>query len=91
MEPVAALATRLRASGSASMPSSLQTRLSSATMFAWVWRWKSNRWHRERMVGSSLWGSVVARTKMTWGGGSSSVLRRALEASLVSMWTSSMM
>ena len=54
-------------------------------------RLKSNRWHRERMVGSSLWTSVVARMKITWGGGSSRVFRRALKAATESMCTSSMM
>src|SRR5678809_283990 len=42
------------------------------------------------MVTGTLCGSVVARTKVTCGGGSSSVFRRALNASVVSMWTSSM-
>lgn len=41
--------------------------------------------------GGTLWGSVVAKINRTWGGGSSRVLRRALNASPVSMWTSSMM
>ena len=38
-----------------------------------------------------LWTSVVARMKTTCGGGSSSVFSRALNASAVNMWTSSMM
>jgi hypothetical protein len=50
---------------------------------------KSYRWQRERMVIGSFWGSVVAKMNFTCSGGSSSVLRRALNASFVSMWTSS--
>ena len=53
-------------------------------------RWKSNRWHRDKMVGSSLWTSVVARMNTTWAGGSSKVLSRALKAATESMCTSSM-
>ena len=54
-------------------------------------RLKSKRWQREMIVSGILWGSVVARTKMTAAGGSSRVLSSALKASRVSMWTSSMM
>lgn len=36
-------------------------------------------------------GSVVAKMKRTWAGGSSRVLRRALKALLESMWASSRM
>ena len=43
------------------------------------------------MVGSTFWGSVVASTKITCPGGSSSVLSRALAAADVIWWTSSMM
>ncbi len=52
-------------------------------------RRRSKRWQRETMVGVTLCGSVVARTKMMCGGGSSSVLSRAFSALWVSMWTSS--
>src|SRR5256885_329446 len=48
-------------------------------------------WVRLLMVGSTFCGSVVARTKTTWPGGSSSVFRRALAAAVESMWTSSTM
>ena len=51
----------------------------------------SKCWVRLRMVGSTFWGSVVARTKTTWAGGSSSVFSRALDAAVESMWTSSTM
>ena len=54
-------------------------------------RRKSKRWQRETIVCSTLCASVVASMNTTCGGGSSSVLSRALEASVVSMWTSSMM
>ncbi len=54
-------------------------------------RFRSKRWQREMIVASTLCGSVVARTKMMCGGGSSSVLSRAFQAGSVSMWTSSMM
>src|SRR3989344_1980710 len=52
---------------------------------------KRKTWQRERMVSKSFSSSVVARMNSTWAGGSSSVFRSALKASLVSMWTSSMM
>ena len=54
-------------------------------------RWKSKRWQRSMIVGITFWGSVVARTKTVLGGGSSSVFRKAFQASLVSMWASSRM
>jgi hypothetical protein len=38
-----------------------------------------------------LCGSVVASTKTTWGGGSSSVLSSAFDAATDNMWTSSRM
>ena len=51
----------------------------------------SKCWVRLRMVGITRCGSVVASTKTTWPGGSSSVLSRAFEAAVDSMWTSSTM
>ena len=60
-------------------------------MSATCGRWKSNRWQREMIVSGILCGSVVASTKTTLSGGSSSVLSSALKASRVSMWTSSTM
>ena len=54
-------------------------------------RLNSSLWHLDVMVTGILWGAVVASMKITWGGGSSRVLRRALNASWVSMWTSSIM
>ena len=43
------------------------------------------------MVGGTFCGSVVASTKTTWLGGSSSVFSNALAAAVESMWTSSTM
>ena len=60
-------------------------------MSATCGRWKSNRWQRETIVSGILCASVVASTKTTLSGGSSSVLSSALKASRVSMWTSSTM
>ena len=54
-------------------------------------RWNVKRWQRLRMVGSIDCISVVQSTNTTWSGGSSSVFSTAFEASLVSMWASSMM
>ena len=54
-------------------------------------RLKSYVWQRLRIVGSILCFSVVARMKMACAGGSSRVLRNALNAAEESMCTSSMM
>ena len=43
-------------------------------------RRKSKRWQRETIVAGTLWASVVARTNIACGGGSSSVLRNASQA-----------
>ena len=67
------------------MPSCSHIKRSLSTMTSEEMRRKSKRWQREMMVGRILWGSVVHRTKITWGGGSSRVLRKALEAASVSM------
>ena len=71
--------------------SAAATWLSTRAMSWTRGRRKSKRWQRERMVAGILCASVVASTKTTCGGGSSSVFSRALKASLVSMWTSSTM
>ncbi|OQB97331.1 MAG: hypothetical protein BWX86_00387 [Verrucomicrobia bacterium ADurb.Bin122] len=52
---------------------------------------RSKRWQRETIVGSTFCGSVVAKTNFTCSGGSSSVLSSALNAAAESMCTSSMM
>ena len=54
-------------------------------------RRKSKRWQRLCTVAGILWGSVVARIKRAWGGGSSSVFSSALKALVLSICTSSMM
>ena len=54
-------------------------------------RRNSRCWVRERMVGRTLCGSVVASTKTTCGGGSSRVFSSAADAALESWWTSSKM
>ena len=56
-----------------------------------VGRVKSKRWQRSTTVGSTLLASVVASTKIVFGGGSSSVLRNAFHACDESMWASSRM
>ena len=54
-------------------------------------RLKSKIWQRERIVGRTLCFSVVAKMNTAWAGGSSRVLRKALNAACDSMCTSSMM
>ena len=58
--------------------------------FVWMRR-RSKRWQRETIVASTLSPSVVAKMNRTCGGGSSSVLRRAFQAAMESMWHSSIM
>ncbi len=43
------------------------------------------------MVGSTFSGSVVAKMKMRCSGGSSTILSRALNPAVVTMWASSTM
>ena len=55
---------------------------------------KSKRWQRDRIGEALCWmrrASVVAKQKITRGGGSSRILSRAFHASLVSMCASSRM
>ena len=54
-------------------------------------RWKSKRWQRSTIVASTLCASVVASTKIVFGGGSSSVFRNAFQAAVESMCASSRM
>ena len=67
------------------------TRRSTAEICGTLGRAKSNRWQRSTTVGSTLAASVVASTKIVFGGGSSSVLRNAFHACVVSMCASSRM
>jgi len=87
--PSALRAIKPSASSSACIPKSSTTTFNLLTMSARLILLKSNLWHLDRMVRGILWGSVVARTKMTCAGGSSSVFSRALKASVVSICTSS--
>jgi hypothetical protein len=54
-------------------------------------RRRSRRWTRERIVGITFCGSVVAIANSTWPGGSSMSFSRALKAAVEAMWTSSRM
>ena len=51
----------------------------------------SKCWVRDRIVGSTCSGFVVASTNTTWSGGSSRLLSNVFAAASVSMWTSSRM
>gem|GEM_PF-1525177 len=51
---------------------------------------KLKTWQREMMVSGTFWISVVASMKQTLSLGSSMVFKSALNAHLLSMWTSSM-
>ena len=84
-------AMRRRASSVALMPDLPQTSLSLPEIRSSGILLKSYLWHLEMMVAGILSDSVVAKMKITCFGGSSIVLRRALNAPLESMWTSSMM
>ena len=79
------------APSSISIPSAAETRRTTSAICSSEGRWKSKRWQRSTIVGITFCGSVVARTKTVFGGGSSRVLRKAFHASLVSMWASSRM
>ena len=82
-------ASAITSAGTASF-SALQISVSFLTMSRLEMRRKSKRCTRERIVSGSLAAAVVAKMNFTCGGGSSSVLRSALKAGSVSMWTSSM-
>ena len=83
-DEVQRLAVRGRALG-------LTMRASLPAIVASARRLKSWRWVRLMIVGGTLWVSVVARMKTTCSGGSSISLSSALNACVLSMWTSSMM
>ena len=88
--PSAAEASRAMAPGDTGIFSSAATRVSCSEISASVRARNPKRWQREMIVAGILWSSVEARMKRAWGGGSSSVFSSALNASVVSMWTSSM-
>ncbi|CAB5000129.1 unannotated protein [freshwater metagenome] len=89
--PAAARATISRASSSYSTASKSRICARCAERSWTESRENSKCWVRDRIVGSTFCGSVVASTKTTWSGGSSRVLRSVLDASVVSMCTSSRM
>ena len=91
MEPVASLAIQNRASSSASMPISDAACARRPLIVSSGISWKLNCWQRLLIVAGTFCVSVVAKMKTTYSGGSSIVLRRALNALWLSMWTSSMM
>ena len=90
-EPSAARAMSASASSEASAPSAAAIRASSAIIASGSIRRRSKRWQRDSTVTGTFRISVVAKTKTTCGGGSSSVLRSALKAEVLSMCTSSTM
>ena len=67
------------------------TRVMTVAICSTVGRAKSKRWQRSTTVGRTFCASVVARTKIVCGGGSSSVLRNAFQACEDSMCASSRM
>ena len=90
-EPVAERAISAAASGETSSCSASATLRSTPAICGTLGRAKSNRWQRSTTVGSTLFASVVASTKIVCGGGSSSVLRNAFHAAVESMCASSRM
>ena len=89
--PSARYAMRSSASPSNSTSSATQMAPRRDTMASEEMRRKSKRWQREWMVSGTFCGSVVHKMNTTCDGGSSSVFKRALNAAVESMWTSSMM
>ena len=87
--PSAPFAIAVAATGSKLIPSSLAMWLSCSAMTFVGILLRSNLWHLEIIVGNILVASVVAKINFTCSGGSSSVLRRALNAAFESMCTSS--
>ncbi len=89
--PLAAREIAATAPGSSVSSSASATRRITSAICSAAGRWKSKRWQRSTIVGITLCGSVVASTKTVEGGGSSSVFRKAFQASRVSMCASSRM
>src|SRR5437867_4325585 len=83
-EPCACRAIASSAAGSHLSFSCSQIAASCLTIPAYGMRRRSKRCVRETIVPGIFPASVVASTKIAWGGGSSSVFRSALNASLVS-------
>ena len=90
-EPWAARAISAMPSSSFASPPSLATMLPKCCISTGTsTRRRSKRWQRDSTVTGTLRTSVVAKMNFTCRGGSSSVLRSALNAPLESMCTSSM-
>ncbi len=89
--PEAERAIAPTAPSSISICSAAETRRTTSASWSSAGRWKSKRWQRSTIVGMTLCGSVVARMKTVFGGGSSRVFRNAFQASRVSMCASSRM
>ena len=87
--PAPARAMAETASSSYSFPMPSRMRFKCVSRSSSGMSLKSSRIQRERMVAGILCGSVVARMKMAWAGGSSSVFNSALKALSVSICTSS--
>ena len=87
--PSANWAINVNPFSSISIPSFLQTTDNLYLMSCILTLLKSNLWQREIIVGKTLLGSVVAKIKITWAGGSSIVFNNALNAPDVIIWTSS--
>ena len=88
--PAASRATSWIAPGSAVRPSAARIRSSLPAIWSTLRRVKSKRWTRDRTAGRIWLASVVQKMKTTWSGGSSRVLRRTSQPSLI-RWTSSTM
>ncbi len=90
MPPLASRAMSASASGSTLRPSATRMRRSLPSMSALASGRKVKRCRRETTAGRIWLGSVVQKMKSTPSGGSSRVLRRTSQPSLM-RWTSSMM
>ena len=90
LEPSACRARYVTASSSACTFSACKSSFSCCFSSSSESRRKSYRWQRESTVTGIFWTSVVARMKITYSGGSSSVFKIALNAPVESMCTSSM-
>ncbi len=80
IEPAPARAMTASASGAASIPSFAHTSARCAAISSTVYSVNSKCWVRDRMVGATFSGSVVASTNTTCSGASSSVFSSAASA-----------
>ena len=84
-------AIKNNASSSTFMFSLLATYLKFFTISSLLTLLKSKIWHRDKIVGIILCFSVVAKINLACGGGSSKVFKKALNADLDNICTSSIM